>query len=90
MSAVIGWEHIIVWLVSGIVLPCVAWLVKAVLKIQSDFTKFQAATEQRMKDRDESCQRHNNWTNDIQKTVVRSDKNIVRLCESQGVDYERE
>lgn len=70
--------------ISVIVVPAVVWLVKEVLSLRRDLVILQS----HMAEMDRSCTRHQIWSEGIQNTLYRLDRNIVRLCQSSKVGYE--
>jgi hypothetical protein len=67
--------------VSAVVIPSVAWLVNEVLALRVKIVEI----ETRMGDRDRTCDRHQIWNAEIQRSVHRMDLNIARLCQKAGV-----
>jgi len=71
-------------LISAVVVPSVAWLVKEVLSLRVRIATLEAQIEDMQSD----CSRHQAWQSEIQKTVGRTDRNVARLCERAGVQFD--
>jgi len=72
--------------ISVVIVPSVAWLVRAVLKLQIELAQMQT----RESERDKNCERHQKWNGELQKALTRMDKNITRLCQQAGLREEAE
>ena len=73
-----GW---IILAVSAVVIPSVAWLVKAVLDLKERMIRTEAWIALKA----DECQRHQQWAGTMQSDIKRIDKNISRLCQAAGV-----
>lgn len=82
------WERWMMFGLALIIIPSVCWLVSEVLSIRHDFVIFQAKVEERMEIRDEQHKRNQISYTDQQKMIARLDRNVVRMCEKAGVNYE--
>ena len=80
----IDWQAWMLVLVSLILVPSVAWLVKEVLTLRKDMVRLMV----RMDGRDKDCERHQEWNSALQKTLERTDRNVVRLCTKADAEYE--
>jgi hypothetical protein len=69
-----------------VVVPSGAWLVKEVLSLRNEMVKQQGE----IAGIKENCLRHQAWQETLQRTLNRVDKNVVRLCEKNGVRYDPE
>jgi len=72
------------WVTLGVgvvVVPSVAWLIKAVL----DLRERMIGVEAWIKLKESECQRHQSWGGTMQADIKRIDKNISRLCQKAGV-----
>lgn len=64
-----------------IITPSVAWLIREVLSLRGKMIEL----ETRMMATDRECDRHQKWNSELQTSLTRVDKNVVRLCQASGV-----
>jgi len=71
-------------LLSAVIVPSVAWLVKEVLALRIKLV----ALETRVEAMSSNCLQHHRWQEEISSAVTRTDRNVARLCESAGVQFD--
>jgi len=71
-------------LLSAVICPSVAWLIREVLSLRVRIATLEAQIEDMQTD----CSRHQAWQSELQKTVGRTDRNVARLCERAGVQFD--
>ena len=62
-----------------------AWLFRTLVRLDREVVVIQ----RRMDDRDTICQMHERTLRELTNNVNRSDRNICRLCDKAGLEYER-
>lgn len=74
----------------------VAWLIKKVLYIEKEYVSLKNQFEERhihivetIKEMKEHCVSKHIEVADLHSTIIRLDRNIVRLCQSGGIEYEK-
>ena len=67
--------------VGAVLAPSVAWLVKEVLDLRGKM--IQLGTRQTNMNRE--CDRHQRWSDQLQKSINRIERNVARLCQAMGV-----
>ena len=72
--------------VASVVIPTLAWLIKEVLTLRKDMIRLQAHVE----NMHEVCRERGKLFTSQNSMLTRLDRNIVRLCQKQGVEYEGE
>ena len=78
-------ESWLILVVSLIIVPSVAWLLKQVLDLRAKMIELE--TRLRMLDGEYGqCARHQKWAGDLQHAINKIDKNIGRLCLKAGVE----
>jgi hypothetical protein len=78
------WEMWAMLAVSCVVVPTVGWLIREVLSLRKDILKIQHAIAAQQ----ELCSERKIELTRGQATMTRLDRNLVRLCQHAGVDYE--
>ena len=80
---------------AGIALSAICWLVKEVLELRKGLITLQVDTEQKIqsieqkiKSIDKNCDRHQRWGGEMQRAISRIDRNLVRLCLQNKIEYE--
>lgn len=73
-------------LLTIVIVPCIAWLIREVLSLRNCMVSQQ--TE--IANIKENCRRHQMWQDEQQKTLARVDKNVVRICERNQIQYDAE
>jgi hypothetical protein len=81
-------EDIVVYIAVALVIASICWLTKEVLSLRKDMTKIQTETSLRISEIKENCSRHQMWSQDLQKSLGRLDRNLIRLCAKQNVKCE--
>jgi hypothetical protein len=90
-----NWEPWALVGVSAIIIPSVGWLVKAVLTLKRDMLALQLELKNQCENwtssqarRDLEYMRNQQWNQETQRTLERVDRNMVRLCEKTGANFE--
>jgi len=74
-------ETWIMFALSAVIVPSVAWLIREVLALRGKMIEL----ETRMAATDRQCERHQRWSDALQISLTRVDKNVARLCQASGV-----
>ena len=81
-------EEVAVYLVSGLILAGICWLTKEVLELKKDMAKLQTEVTIKIADITNNCERHQRWAGDLQRSLGRLERNLIRLCTKQDVTCE--
>lgn len=81
-------EEVAVYIVTGLVITAICWLTKEVLSLRKDLTKLQTEVGIKIADIAQNCNRHQRWSEALQTSLGRVDRNMIRLCAKLDVDYE--
>jgi hypothetical protein len=81
-------DEVLIWIVGLLIVASITWLVKEVLALRNDLTKLQTETQLQIKQITQNCARHQHWAEGIQKSMGRMDRNLIRLCSKQEVEFE--
>ncbi len=81
-------EEVLIWIIGLLIVSSICWLVKEVLALRNDVTKLQTETDIKIKQIQNNCARHQHWAEGLQKSMGRMDRNLIRLCSKQEVEFE--
>ena len=77
--------------IASIAIPTLGWMILEFLRLRSRITKQDGKIAKLslfvMQGEKENL-RQQAWLGEVQNTVIRMDRNIVRLCEAQHVQYD--
>lgn len=73
----------IIWVAGSTV-----WLVSRVITQKHDLEKFRIKMDSEISKIKSDCKRHQLWGEDMQKSIGRMDRNVVKLCVKGDISYE--
>lgn len=85
---------------GAIVIPLSGWALLEVHRLRVDLAAVQAKFTTQMEERSAAwasviaeirgnCTRHQAWSEGMQSSLARVDRNLVLLCQKSEIDYER-
>ena len=75
---------------TAVVIPSVSWLAKKIVTIDRDFVIFKAKSEKDIATIYNNCEKHHQWSRDIQRSINRTDRNIQAVCQHLNIgEYEK-
>jgi len=70
--------------VAAFIVAAVCWLVREVLDIRRQLVEL----ESRLSGIERECEKRLSWTKELSDSIARIDRNLVRLCEKNNVEFE--
>ena len=75
---------------TAVVIPSVSWLAKKIITLDRDFVIFKAQSEKDIATIYGNLKLHQQWSQEIQKSINRSDRNIQAVCQHLEIsEYEK-
>lgn len=82
-------EKVLLSICSALVIASICWLVREVLSIRNKLVQLETSTSLQISQITSNCERHQKWSEQMQGSLHRIDRNVVAICATQGIDHEK-